>query len=425
MQRFGRLCSALALAIGVLTSATLGSAAQDARPGAGQMQLPEGCEVVADDLVNPRYVAIADDGTLYVTEAGNGGAEQLSPPEEDVEEVVGSPVVEAIEEATPAEGEEGPPLGSRGYTGQVTAVTPDGAQTVLADGLPSYEEGVGPTGIALGAGVIWVANGGAAVALGADPLENENSVVSIDVTTGEVALVAELGSFEEANNSDGTDVNPNLYGMGLGADGLLYVADAGGNTVYQVDPTTGEFALLGIVPSPVAPGGEAPDAEASPAAEEALQPVPTGLDVGIDGNVYVITLGALAPEASSVLIAQADGTFVEAATGLTTGIGVTVGPDGALYASQLTAGFAGEQPEPGNVVRIGTDGTAEPVLEDLPFPHGITFDADGNLYVVVNSTSFGPPLGPGQVWRCEGVVDAVGQTASASLTAAEAVRPGA
>ncbi len=389
------------------------------------MQLPEGCEVVADDLVNPRYVAIADDGTLYVTEAGHGGDEQLSPPEEDVEEVVGSPVVEAIEEATPAEGEEGPPLGSRGYTGQVTAVTPDGAQTVLADGLPSYEEGVGPTGIALGAGVIWVANGGAAVALGADPLENENSVVSIDVTTGEVALVAELGSFEEANNPDGTDVNPNLYGMDLGADGLLYVADAGGNTVYQVDPTTGEFALLGIVPSPVAPGGEAPDAEASPAAEEALQPVPTGLDVGIDGNVYVITLGALAPEASSVLIAQADGTFVEAATGLTTGIGVTVGPDGALYASQLTAGFAGEQPEPGNVVRIGTDGTAEPVLEDLPFPHGITFDADGNLYVVVNSTSFGPPLGPGQVWRCEGVVDAAGQTASASLTAAEAVRPGA
>ncbi len=270
-----------------------------------------------------------------------------------------------------------------------------------------------------------MANGGAAVEAGIDPLENENSVVSIDVATGEVALVAELGSFEEANNPDGTDINPNLYGMDLGADGLLYVADAGGNTVYQVDPTTGEFALLGIVPSPVAPGGEAPDAEASPAAEEALQPVPTGLDVGIDGNVYVITLGALAPEASSVLIAQADGTFVEAATGLTTGIGVTVGPDGALYASQLTAGFAGEQPEPGNVVRIGTDGTAEPVLEDLPFPHGITFDADGNLYVVVNSTSFGPPLGPGQVWRCEGVVDAAAQAASASLTAAEAVRPGA
>jgi len=115
---------------------------------------------------------------------------------------------------------------------------------------------------------------------------------------------------------------------------------------------------------------------------------------------------------------------VEPATGLTTGVGVALGPDGSLYASQLTAGFAGEQPEPGNVVRIGADGDAEPVLEDVPFPHGITFDADGNLYVVVNSTSFGPPAGPGQVWRCEGVTDATTTTtSSASVAAVEAVRP--
>ena len=420
MHRSRPLWSALTIGLSLAATVQL-AAAQDATPGAGQGDLPEGCEVVADDLINPRYVAVTDDGTLYVTEAGNGGGEELSPPEEDVEEVVGSPVAEAMEDATPAEGEgeEGPPLGSRGNSGQVTVVTPDGAQSVLADGLPSYEEGVGPTGIALGDGVVWVANGGAAVALGIDPLENENSVVSIDAATGEVALVAELGSFEEANNPDGTDVNPNLYGMDLGADGQLYVADAGGNTVYQVDPTTGEFTLLGIVPGP---GGAAAGAVATPAAEDALQPVPTGLDVAADGNVYVITLGALTPEAAEVLIAQADGTFVQAATGLTTGVGVALGPDGSLYASQLTAGFAGEQPEPGNLVRLGADGEAEQVLEDLPFPHGITFDADGNLYVVVNSTSFGPPMGLGQVWRCEGVTDAAASTtSSSSLTAAEAV----
>ncbi len=427
MQLFGRSGFALALVLCVVANSGVASAAQDATPGAGQTQLPEGCEVVADNLINPRYLAIADDGTLYVTEAGVGGDEELSPPqEEDVEEVVGSPAAEALEEATPTEGEgegdEGPPL-TRGYTGQVTAVTPDGAQSVVAEGLPSYGFGVGPAGIALGPGVIWVANGGAAVELGIDPLENENSVVSIDVATGEVALVAELGSFEEANNPDGTDINPNLYGMDLGADGLLYVADAGGNTVYQVNPTTGEFALLGVVPGPTPPGGAAQGAEASPAAEEALQSVPTALQIGADGNVYVATLGAFLPEAAAVLIAQADGTFVEAATGLTAVVGIALGPDGALYASQLATG-AEEQPEPGNVVRVGADGDAEPVLEDLPFPHGITFDADGNLYVVVNSTSFGPPLGPGQVWRCEGVVDATaGVTSSATLSAANAVRP--
>src|SRR3712207_7052929 len=42
------------------------------------------------------------DGTLYVTEAGIGGDEEVAPPgeaEEEAEEVVGTPVVEAIEEA--------------------------------------------------------------------------------------------------------------------------------------------------------------------------------------------------------------------------------------------------------------------------------------------------------------------------------------
>lgn len=400
MHRFTRCLIAVLFGLAGLVGLT-GVAAQEATPEA----LPTGCSVVADGLINPRYIAIANDGTLYVTEAGNGGDEVLSTPEAEDEE---APQLEATPEdgdAAAAAGaeEEGPQLGTRGNTGRVTAVSPDGDQSVVADGLPSYQEGVGPAGIVLGAGVIWISVGGAAVSIGIEPLENENSILQIDVATGEVTQIAELGSYEEANNPDGTDVNPNLYGMDIGAEGALYVNDAGGNTVYRVDPTTGEFTLLGVVPSPTLPGGEA-----SPTADEEqgepLQPVPTGLFVGADGNVYVVTLGALTPGAAALLIAQADGSFVEVATGLTTGIGVTLGPDGALYVSQL-ASFAGEQPGPGNVVRIGADGTAETVVDGIPFPHGIAFDAAGNLYVVANSTVFGPPPSEpnGQVWRCDGV----------------------
>ncbi len=312
---------------------------------------PEVCEVVADGLLNPRQIAIADDGTLYVTEAGIGGDEELAPAEEEeAAEVVGSPVAEALEEAAtpPAddegdagagpEGEGGPPV-TRGDTGQVTAVSPDGTQTVVAEGLPSYSIGAGPVGIALGDGVIWVASGGLYVP-DLEPLANENSIAQITLETGEVTTLAELGSFEVANNPDGTDVNPNLYGMDLGADGQLYVADAGGNTVYRVDPTTGEFALLGVVPAPALLEGMAPPADATPSPDQptALQPVPTGVDVGADGNVYVGTLGGFAPGAAGVLIAQADGTFVEAATGLNAVVGVALGPDGALYASQFASG---------------------------------------------------------------------------------------
>lgn len=70
-----------------------------------------------------------------------------------------------------------------------------------------------------------------------------------------------------------------------------------------------------------------------------------------------MTLGASIPGGASVLIAQADGSFVPVATGLSVGIRVTLGPDGSLYVSQL-ASLTGEAPGPGNVVRIGADGSA-------------------------------------------------------------------
>ncbi len=34
------------------------------------------------------------------------------------------------------------------------------------------------------------------------------------------------------------NIDPNVYGASLAPDGLFYVCDAGGNTVYKVDLTT-------------------------------------------------------------------------------------------------------------------------------------------------------------------------------------------
>ncbi len=240
MHQSARMLRAVVVSIGLMFTGVVVGEAQDASPEAGP---PEGCTVVAEGLINPRYVALGDDGTLYITEAGNGGDETLAP--EGEAEATPADVEEAPQlEATPAEADtaqedEGPPVSNRGNSGQVTAVSPDGEQSVVADGLPSYGEGVSPTGIVVGDGELLVSTGGSAAAIGIDPLENENSILRIDIETGEVTQVVELGSFEVENNPDGTDTNPNLYGMDLGADGLLYVADAGGNTVYSVDPETG------------------------------------------------------------------------------------------------------------------------------------------------------------------------------------------
>lgn len=57
-----------------------GALAQGATPAAGGPPLPPGAKVVASGLLNPRYIAIADDGTLYVSEAGEGGNEPIFGP---------------------------------------------------------------------------------------------------------------------------------------------------------------------------------------------------------------------------------------------------------------------------------------------------------------------------------------------------------
>ena len=65
--------------------------AQESSPAAeGPMLFPAGCVVIAEGLNQPRYLTVAADGTVYVTEAGDGGEEVLSAP---VSPETGTPVV--------------------------------------------------------------------------------------------------------------------------------------------------------------------------------------------------------------------------------------------------------------------------------------------------------------------------------------------
>jgi streptogramin lyase len=298
----------------------------------------------------------------------------------------------------------------------VTVVLPDGTQAILSTSFASYSEGVGPAGITIGPdGLIYMSVGGAAVFAGIEPLIGENTVFVIDPATGQPTPLIELGSNEAANNPDGTDVNPNLYGVAFGADGLLYVADAGGNTIYQVDPATGQFTLAAVVPNLTELTGEEPEEGA-----EARQPVPTGIVLGPDGTLLVALLSEAWPaDAPSILRFEADGTFTSVAEGLAMVVSLAVGPDGAIYATQLWTGFGEQGPLPGNVVRIAEDGTAEVVVDGLFLPQGIAFDAAGNLFVATGSIFLGPDGPPGQVLRCDGVAAGTGATPVASAAGVE------
>ena len=346
--------------------------------------LPPGCTVVASGLMNPRYVVVDADGTIYVSEAGAAGDEKIY-----------EPVGEGTPEANAAV------LTSRGLTGQVSKVAPDGTQSVVATGLPSYSFGtevVGPAGITLSNGKIFLAIGGPGPATAiVPPIPNQDSVVSIDPATGTVTLVADLGAYERSNNPDPHAVDSDLYGIAAAPDGTLYVADAGGNVVYKVNQTTGEFSVLADLPGLPFEG-----ANPSRGGANEIDPVPTGVAVGPDGNIYVALLsgGPFPAGAAKVVKITPDGEMSDAVTGLTMGADVAFSPDGALYASQLSLNLLQSPPANGNVVVANPDGTTSVVVADLFIVNGITFDSAGNLYIVVNASAPAgtPPIG--MVLKC-------------------------
>ncbi len=347
--------------------------AQDASPaaeggeeGGGMPPLPEGAVIVAEGLWNPGNLAFGPHGTLYIAETG----------------IAGEPPTELP--ATPDTMGPAPLVAPR-----VSQVAPDGTQSVLT-------AEAGGVGIAVHDGEVFVAAGGSSVGMGMMPYEGENSIHAIDIETGEVRFVAELGAYEAEFNPDGTDINPNLYGLDITPEGVIYVADAGGNAIYTVD-TNGFNTLFAVVPDLTALTGAEADPEFGP-----RQPVPTS--VVIDDGGY-INVGLLSEgwDGPNILAYAPDATYTEGVSGLTMVVSMALGPDGLMYASSLTADFSGEIPAPGNVFRINADGTLEAVVEGLFFPHGIAFDADGNLFVTANSIISAPDAPMGQVLRFDGI----------------------
>ena len=87
----------------------------------------------------------------------------------------------------------------------------------------------------------------------------------------------------------------------------------------------------------------------------------------------------------------AEGGVSDAITGLTWLGAVTVGPDGNLYVTEITAGIdtskAEPEPLPGRILRLLPDGTKQVVADGLTFPMGTAFDREGNLYAAVNAVS--------------------------------------
>ena len=370
LQRLTMLTVLLALAIGV-------TSAQD-----GEMPVLEidGGEIIATGLNLPQGVLVDPDGNIWVVDSGVGGEDEilfLTP---------------GATEAAPS------PLGD---TARVLMYTPEGEETVFAT-LPSVvigQEILGGARLALLDDTLYATSGQWLAANGEDRQELMSAIVTFG-EDGAVSEVANTYDIEAEQNPDGFAIDSHPYGLVVGPDGWLWVADAGANTVLRVNPETGEVELVATID-----GMEGPFPNLARDNAMEVDPVPTGIAFDSDGNAYVSLLSGFPflPGSTKVVRISADDMSVEDyATGLTMLTDLTMGPDGMMYAVQIAQfGPTGPVPDSGAIVRIQEGEASEVVVSGLSSPTGMSFDADGNAYVVVNG-GFAPP-GQGALVRFDGV----------------------
>jgi hypothetical protein len=286
----------------VIVALTLGLIGADTTT----MAAPTGT-VVADGLANPRGIIIMDDGTIYIAEAGLGGSEAFTAPPY--------------------------PPSTRGMTGRVTKIAPGGAKTTVAANLPSLSIGgqgnafvLGPAGLIVANGALWLATG--AMLNGYPPAPNASSVLRIDPQTGTITQVADLAAFERADNPDTFEVTNDPYGVAIGADGTLYVADAGANDLLRVNPQTGQTSLVTVFA-----GIPRPTANPARAGAKENDPVPSNVVFGPDGNLYVglLTGFPTITGGAKVLRVTPGGAVSDVVTGLTSVSWITFGPEQRPY----------------------------------------------------------------------------------------------
>ncbi|MEZ4670767.1 MAG: ScyD/ScyE family protein [Anaerolineae bacterium] len=300
-------------------------------------------EVVVDNLGAPRGLAFDTNGNLLVAVAGTGGEASFTLPGPDGVQPVNA-----------------------GLSGRVISIAPDGTASDRIAGLPSYAfpmETGGVYRIIPHNQSLWLLFSG--TGSGNTGAFWADSVVEYDADTLVVKTVINLNNFEATYDPDGNGYDTNVSDIAWGADGTMYITDAGGNDLLSWTAESG----LQVVHA-------WPD-----------NPVPTSVEVAANGDLYIGFLGAMLAPGAGKIEHWSGGKLVETFGGLNAVSDILFDGD-TLYAVQLTV-FSDNGPGPGSVVKVAADGVT-PVAEGLPAPFGIAKGADGALYV-----SYGTAFLPG------------------------------
>jgi hypothetical protein len=330
-------------------------------------QLSSNTTVYASGLESPRGLKFGPDGDLYVAEAGTGGT---------ISTVGSCPQVP-------------PPIGSylggerRWESGGNGGAVAGLVQFRDASGAAAEGDLQGVADIAFLNGTLYAVTGGGGCSHG--NALSPNIIARVDTKSGSWKAIANLSQFLQSHPAaypDLADFEP---------DGVFYSLIAHDNRLYTVEPNHGQLF------STSASGDLREELDIS---KQQGHIVPTSVAVN-DGKFYIGNLGLfpITPDSGKVMsfhtgacpwpfvIGFGCGDELEklrlsgSRAGFTTVVAVDFGPDGLLYALELSAAPGFPTPGDGKVVRLTRTGDIEDVATGLSVPTGMTFGPDGYLYV--------------------------------------------
>ncbi len=338
--------------------------------------------VFATGLVNPRGLTFGPDGKLYVAEGGF-----------PIDPLTGAP---------PGKG--GPCSAGAGGPGEyfgstkgsrISRIDGAGHVEIFVDGLPSSEA----AGLASGvADVAFIGNTLYAILAGAGCSHGvpsiPNGVIRVNPDRS-WSMIADLSAFQQshpvANPTDPItgDFEP---------DGTWYSMIAVRGELYAIEPNHGELDRI----STSGRISRVVDISASQG-----HVVPTV--IAQHGVFYVSNLGQFDPDAlnkQSVYQITPSGAIKVVATGLSKVLGIAFDRRARLYVleSSFSTSDPGPEPATARLIRILPNGKQEVLIDAssglLSVPSGMTLGPDGALYI--SNVGFGaPPIGLGQVVRVE------------------------